>query len=49
MRDWSLCVKLDTIDVDAGRRELDLKEELDAERAAYKALPIHKKAYAYMC
>lgn len=49
MRDWSLWVKLDTIDIDAGRRELDLKDEMDAERAAYKALPLHKKLWAFCC
>jgi amino acid transporter len=49
MRDWSWYVKLDTIDIDAGRRELDLKDELDAERAAFKALPFHKRAWEWLC
>lgn len=49
MRDWSPWVKLDTVDIDAGRRELDLKDEMDAERAAYKALPLPKKLYAALC
>jgi len=49
MHDWSFWVKLDTIDIDAGRRELDLKEEMDAERAAFKALPPHKKFWAWLC
>ena len=49
MRDWSMWVKLDTIDIDAGRRELNLKEEMDAERAAFRALPIYKKAWEWLC
>jgi len=46
-RDWSLGVDLRNMDVDAGRRELDLKDEMDAERAAYKALPFYKKVWAF--
>jgi hypothetical protein len=42
-RTWSFGVSLSTIDVDEGRRELNLKDEMDAERAAYAALPIWKK------
>jgi amino acid permease len=49
MNDWSLYVKLDSLDIDAGRRELDLKDEMDAERAAFKALPFHKKAWSWFC
>lgn len=49
MRDWSLYVKLDTIDLDQGRRELDLKEEMDAERAAYAAQPTWKKVVQWIC
>jgi amino acid permease len=49
MRDWSMWVKLDTIDIDAGRRELNIKDELDAERAAFRALPFHKKAWEWFC
>jgi hypothetical protein len=50
MRDWSLCVDLSTIDLDHGRRpgELNLLEELDAERAAYQALPLPKKIWAIL-
>lgn len=49
MRDWSLYVKLDTIDLDQGRRELNLKDEMDAERAAYKAQPMWKKVVGFIC
>lgn len=46
-KDWGFLVDLSIIDVDAGRRELNLKDEMDAERAAYKALPWYKKIYAF--
>lgn len=36
-------VNLRTLDVDEGRRELNLKDEMDRERAEYKALPFGKK------
>jgi amino acid transporter len=49
MRDWSMWVKLDTLDIDAGRRELDLKDEMDAERAAFRALPFPKRAWEWLC
>jgi len=49
MRDWSPWVKLDTLDIDAGRHELNLKDEMDAERAAFKALPRYKKVWAFLC
>ena len=45
-RQWSLGVKLDEIDVDAGRRELDIpafRAELDAERAEKASWPAYKR------
>jgi len=42
-RNWRMWVDLSTLDVDAGRRELNLKDEMDAERAAWKAMPWWKK------
>lgn len=42
-------VKLDTIDLDAGRRELNIGDELAAERAEYAAKPFYKKFYAFFC
>jgi len=42
-RTWSIGVNLSTLDVDEGRRELNLKDEMDAERAEYAALPFYKK------
>jgi amino acid transporter len=40
-------VNLRTIDVDEGRRELNLREEMDAERAANRALPFWKKCLKF--
>lgn len=42
-RKFSIGVHLSSVDVDAGRRELNLREEMIAERAAYKAMPFWKK------
>jgi len=47
-RTWTFGVSLSTIDVDEGRRELNLKDEMDAERAEYAALPLWKKAVNFM-
>jgi len=46
-KDWKLLVDLSLIDVDEGRREVGLKDEMDAERAAYKAMPWYKKVYNF--
>lgn len=43
MREWSLGVDLKNMDLDAGRRELNLKEELDAERAEIASWPWYKR------
>jgi amino acid transporter len=40
-------VNLHTVDVDAGRRELNLKDEMDAERAAFAAMPWYKKLWNF--
>ncbi|OBT81194.1 hypothetical protein VE02_10273 [Pseudogymnoascus sp. 03VT05] len=40
-------VNLSTVDVDAGRRELNLGEEMEAERAAYRAMPVWKKVWNF--
>ncbi|KFY54353.1 hypothetical protein V497_07791 [Pseudogymnoascus sp. VKM F-4516 (FW-969)] len=40
-------VNLHSVDVDAGRRELNLGEEMEAERAAYRALPFWKKVWNF--
>ncbi|KFY32487.1 hypothetical protein V494_07865, partial [Pseudogymnoascus sp. VKM F-4513 (FW-928)] len=40
-------VHLSTVDVDAGRRELNLGEEMEAERAAYRAMPFWKKVWNF--
>jgi hypothetical protein len=44
-------VDLDTVDVDAGRRanEINLSEELAAERAEFKTFPVYKKVYRTFC
>lgn len=40
-------VHLSVVDVDAGRRELNLGDEMAAERAAYQALPFWKKVFNF--
>lgn len=44
-RTFSFGVNLATVDVDHGRRELNLKDEMDAERAEYALLPWYKKIW----
>lgn len=46
-RTFSFGVQLSQVNVDLGRRELDLRDEMMAERAAYKALPIYKKIWNF--
>lgn len=46
-RTFKFGVHLSVVDVDAGRRELNLGEEMAAERAAYRAMPFWKKVYNF--
>ncbi|KFY76464.1 hypothetical protein V499_03886 [Pseudogymnoascus sp. VKM F-103] len=46
-RTFKFGVNLSTVDVDHGRRELNLGEEMEAERAAYKAMPFWKKVWNF--
>lgn len=48
MKDWSLGVKIRDMDVDAGRRELDLGPILAEERAEKATWPWWKKAWDFM-
>lgn len=46
-KDWSLCVDLHNIDVDEGRRELNLGEELRLEREMKKSWPWWKRTWDF--
>ncbi|ESZ95518.1 putative Uncharacterized amino-acid permease P7G5.06 [Sclerotinia borealis F-4128] len=51
-KQWSLGVKLDQINIDEGRRELDLvafREELDEERRVKATLPWLKRQWNFLC
>jgi len=50
-RDWSLCIDLNTINVDEGRRGYDLETfnaEMAAERAEKATWPVYKKAWKWL-
>lgn len=51
-RTWNrIMVKLEDIDLDTGRREVDvdlLRQELEEEKRAYKELPIWKKVFDFL-
>jgi len=47
-KDWRLQVNLQDIDLDAGRRELNLKEEMDAERAEIASWPWYKRWWNFV-
>ena len=51
-RNWKLCVKLEDIDLDSGRRSFDLdliRAEIEEEKAANKAKPLYKRLWNYWC
>lgn len=51
-KNWKLFIRAKDIDIDTGRRELDLdllKQELAEERAFMKTQPMYKRVYNYLC
>jgi amino acid transporter len=49
-RQWTIGVKLDEIDIDEGRREVDIdafRAEMDAERAEKAAWPLWKRTWEF--
>lgn len=51
-RNWKLFIKLEDMDIDTGRREIDLellKEELAEERAALAARPFWYRSWKFWC
>ncbi|KAF5213253.1 glyceraldehyde-3-phosphate dehydrogenase 1 [Clavispora lusitaniae] len=51
-KNWKLYIKVEDLDIDTGRRDLDLdllKQELAEERAHIASLPFYKRAYHVMC
>lgn len=51
-KNWILYIRAEDIDVDTGRRELDLdflKQEVAEERVALKELPFYRRAYRWLC
>ncbi|KAK6343829.1 hypothetical protein TWF696_007487 [Orbilia brochopaga] len=48
-RDWSLYVNLAEVDLDQGRRDLDLTEELEKEREERRQWPAWKKVWHLFC
>lgn len=51
-RNWKLYIRAKDIDIDTGRRELDLdlvKQEVAEEKAYIASLPWYKRAYAFWC
>ncbi|CAK7891399.1 general amino-acid permease Gap2p [[Candida] anglica] len=51
-RDWKLYIRAKDIDIDTGRRELDLdlvKQEVAEEKAIIAAKPFYKRCYHFWC
>ncbi|QLQ79280.1 hypothetical protein HG537_0B06280 [Torulaspora globosa] len=51
-RNWKLLIKLEDLDIDTGRREVDvelLKQELAEERAALAAKPFYIRWWSFWC
>ena len=51
-RDWKLFIRAKDIDIDTGRRELDLdlvKQEVAEEKAYYASLPIYRRVWHMWC
>ena len=51
-RNWKLYIKAEKIDIDTGRRDLDLdmlKQELAEERERVASLPLYSRIYMFWC
>ncbi|KAL6933157.1 glyceraldehyde-3-phosphate dehydrogenase 1 [Hanseniaspora guilliermondii] len=51
-RNWTLWIPASDMDIDTGRREVDiesLKAEIAQEKAELAAKPLYKRCYAYLC
>ncbi|KAG7661577.1 uncharacterized protein J8A68_004946 [[Candida] subhashii] len=51
-RNWKLFIRAKDIDIDTGRRELDLdlvKQEVAEEKAYIRSLPFYKRVYSFWC
>ncbi|RLV91582.1 General amino-acid permease GAP1 [Spathaspora sp. JA1] len=51
-KNWKLYIKTEDIDIDTGRREMDLelvKQEVAEEKAYIASLPFYKRVYRFWC
>ena len=51
-KNWQICIPPAEVDIDTGRRDIDLEElklEIAEEKAAIAAKPFYKRAYAFWC
>ncbi|OBA28439.1 amino acid permease [Hanseniaspora valbyensis NRRL Y-1626] len=51
-KNWKICIPPAEVDIDTGRRDIDLEElklEIAEEKAVLAAKPFYKRAYAFWC